>query len=183
MEKIVASMRGIYRDILKDQNNTVIFDSGWVSNVIVNRCRILLAAFMKNDPNKQARGIQRLKIGQGEESWDNDGTPVPDASLTGLLDPAPFSIEAADLEVVYLDNNNLEGHIPNPRLQITATLGTDQPPPPSPGLSFYSLREFGLFGEYIDGGEVYEYMIDCIRHPVIRKNVAATLIRVVRLYF
>ena len=47
MEEKATSIRGIYRDILIDRDESVIFDSGWESNRIVDRCRVLLAAFMK----------------------------------------------------------------------------------------------------------------------------------------
>ncbi|NIM12827.1 MAG: hypothetical protein GTO45_08940 [Candidatus Aminicenantes bacterium] len=184
MEEKYASIRGIYRDVLKDQNSNVIFDSGWVSNLIVDRCRILLAAFMKNDQNKQTWGISCLKVGQGDEDWDNKGTESPNVLLEGLVDPAPFIIDVADLDIVYLNETNAEVTEPTCRIQVTATLGTDQPPPPpsetpETQLSTYPLREFGLFGKFGDE----DYMIDCIRHPVIHKDVSTTLIRVVRLYF
>ena len=40
------------------------------------------------------------------------------------------------------------------------------------------------FGKYVDESSIeHEYMIDCIRHPVIHKDESATLNRVVRLYF
>lgn len=38
------------------------------------------------------------------------------------------------------------------------------------------LREFGLFGLF-DGKD---YMINCVRHPVIHKDAASTLVRVIR---
>jgi hypothetical protein len=179
MDRIGDSLKGIYRDVLKDQNNNIIFDSGWVSNLIVDRCRILLAAFMKNDQNKQTWGISCLKVGQGNEDWDNKGIDPPTVALAGLVDPAPFVIDAADLDIVYLNETNAEVNEPTCRIQVTATLGTGQPQPPNPDLSTYPLREFGLFGKFGDD----DYMIDCIRHPVIHKDVSTTLIRVVRLYF
>ncbi|MBW2662035.1 MAG: hypothetical protein JRD93_08640 [Deltaproteobacteria bacterium] len=179
MEIIGTSIKGIYRDILREQNNNIIHDSGWVSNTIVDRCRILLAGFMKND---QPKGIQYLAVGKGIKDWDTTGAPPADSSVTQLMDPNPFQIQVADLDLVYLDKNDAEVAGPTHRLQITATLGTNEPPAVAP-LSSYPLREFGLFGQYFDGTNYYEYMIDCIRHPVIHKDVSATLIRVVRLYF
>ena len=55
MERIGASLKGIYRDILKGADNRIIHDSGWVSNTIVDNCRVLLAGFMKSEPTD---GIQ-----------------------------------------------------------------------------------------------------------------------------
>lgn len=176
MEIIGNSITGIYRDILKGQNGNIIYDSGWISNTIVDRCRMLLAGFMKNEPTN---GIQYLAVGQGKKEWDTDGAPVPDPLITAdLVDRYSPPIYLSELSLVYLDENDAEVPGPTSRLQITATLDPGYPAPISP-LTTYPLREFGLFGKF-DGTD---YMIDCIRHPVIHKDVSATLIRVVRLYF
>lgn len=181
MEMIAKSMKGIYRDILKGSKNNIIYDSGWVSNTIVDNCRNLLAAFMKND---QPKGIQFLAVGQGKKEWDTTGAPPPESSVTQLEDPNPYKIQVDDIDfnLVYLNENDVEVDGPTNRLQITATLGHNEPPAVA-SVSSYPLREFGLFGQYFDGTKYHEYMIDCIRHPVIHKDVSATLIRVVRLYF
>ena len=179
MEMIGNSIKGIYRDLLKGPNDDIIYDSGWVSNRIVDRCRKLLAGFMKNDPSESIEGIRYLAVGKGlEEEWDTSGAPPPNSSVTKLMDPNPFTIDVENLSLVYLKENDEEVKGPTNRLQITATLGTNEPPAVLP-LSSYPLREFGLFGKF--GGK--DYMIDCIRHPVIHKDVSATLIRVLRLYF
>jgi len=175
MTMIGNSIKGIYRDLLKGPNDDIIYDSGWVSNRIVDRCRKLLAGFMKND---QPKGIQFLAVGQGKKEWDTSGAPPPNSSVTKLMDPNPFTIDVKNLSLVYLKENDEEVKGPTNRLQITATLGTNEPPAVA-SVSSYPLREFGLFGKF--GGK--DYMIDCIRHPVIHKDVSATLIRVVRLYF
>lgn len=183
MEKIGASIKGIYRDILKDRDNNIIFDSGWTSNLIVRGCRTLLAAFMKNDHTKTVKGVQCLKVGRGDPAWDTAEGPTPPIdSLTGLVDTNPYSIPVGSLDLVYLDESDAEVSGPTNRLQVTAALEAGEPPL-DPPLSTYPLREFGLFGEYDGGSGALEYMIDCIRHPVIHKDASATLIRVVRLYF
>lgn len=179
MEFIGNSIKGIYRDILKGENNQIIFDSGWLSNVIVNRCRLLLAGFIKNDTiNETFTGIQYLQVGKGVEEWDKTGAPAPDPAETTALENPCDDDPFPDLEIVYLDENDVEVPGPTNRLQITATLGSNYPVPEPPSQS-YPLREFGLFGSFNN----VNYMIDCIRHPVIHKDVSATLIRVVRLYF
>jgi len=48
-------VEGVYRDRLIGPNNQVLLDSGWKSNMIVLRCRVLLAGFMKNEAT--ARGV------------------------------------------------------------------------------------------------------------------------------
>ena len=181
MDEKCSSIKGIYRDVLLRPDKTVIFDSGWQSNLIVDVFRVMLAEFMKNKQYVN-RGITYLKVGKGYSVWDENGAPAPNEGMTGLIDPDPFVLSEAGLLIECLDENDVVTDSPTSRLQVTATLGTDQPPGVAP-LSSYPLREFGLFGEYEDDtGAAQDYMIDCIRHPVIHKDASTTLIRVVRLY-
>lgn len=176
--EIVTSIKGIYRDILKGKDGNLIYDSGWVTNTIMDRCRILLSGFMKNDPSY---GIQRLAVGRGLKQWDTTGAPSPDpATTTNLVDRFNPPIPYADLNLVYLDEDDtvVVGQRKTDRLQVTATLVPGYPTPVSP-LTSYPLREFGLFGKFNDE----EYMINYIRHPVIHKDESATLIRLIKLYF
>ncbi|PID86942.1 MAG: hypothetical protein CSB13_01845 [Chloroflexi bacterium] len=176
MEKVTNGLRGMYRDIIKDPENNIYIDSGWKSNTIVDRCRMLLAGFMRSDSSS---GIQFLAVGQGDTVWDGGTVPVTNpATTTNLINPHMPPIAAADLDFTYLDDLDNPVSGPTARLQISATLAPDYPPP-LPGLTTYPLREFGLFGEF-DGSS---YMINSIRHPVIHKGATASLIRVVRLYF
>lgn len=171
------SIHGIYRDVLRDRERRVVHDSGWVSNTIVTRCRVLLASFVKNDP--AAAGIRYLAVGRGDAAWDADGIPAtnPDAT-TALVQAHEPPIDVGALAVDYLDAAGDVQQTPAASIQITATLEPGYPPPVA-GLNTYPLREFGLFGEL--GGT--PFMINSIRHPVIHKDAGATLIRVVRLYF
>jgi hypothetical protein len=169
-------IKGVYRDILVGSDTHLAYDSGWVSNTIVDRCRVLLAGFMKNEPSD---GIQYLAVGQGAAHWDSDGTPAPDpATAVTLEDGYDPPIAVADLDIVYLDDADMEVATPTSRLQITATLEPGYPAPSAPLIS-YPLREFGLFGRF----NGTDYMINNVRHPVIHKDLSATLIRVIRLYF
>jgi len=182
MKEVYTTIKGMYRDILKDPGGGVIWDSGWQSNVIVQRCRILLAAFMKNDENPM--GIQCLKLGQGDPGWDSlDEPPKPEETVNLLVDPQPVEFEIGESNLAYLDENDDTSEEPTNALQITVTLGVNQPPPPDDDLTYYPLREFGLFGKYGNEDESEDYMIDCIRHPVICKDKSATLVRVVKLFF
>lgn len=176
MTTATLDIRGIYRDVLLRPGGHVERDSGWVSNTIVTRCRVLLAGFVRNEPTD---GIQYLAVGRGSDTWDTAGIPPSNPDTTTDLvqryaPPLPF----AELEMAYLDAADEVQSAPSPRLQVTATLGPGYPAPLT-GLRTYPLREFGLFGRL--GG--VDYMINSIRHPVIHKDEAATLIRVVRLYF
>ncbi len=175
MEDLGTAMKGMYRDILNGPDGSPVYDSGWVPNTIVDSCRVLLAGFMKNELSS---GIQYLAVGQGDEAWDRDGTPAPEATATGLVDPHPKIIKVADenLELVYLGRQENER---TSRLQITATFKPGFPAPEA-SQTTYPLREFGLFGGDPDGNG---YMINCVRHPVIPKHKSNTLVRIIRLYF
>ncbi len=176
MDSAGISIKGIYRDLLKEANGQVLYDSGWVPNTIVERCRILLAGFMKNEPSN---GIQFLAVGRGLNAWDISGAPAPDTkTTTDLVTRFEPTIAVAELGLVYLDEGANAVGGPTNRLQVTATLPPGYPVPISP-LSTYPLREFGLFGRF--GG--IDFMINSIRHPVIHKDAAATLIRVIQLHF
>lgn len=175
MEYIGGQLQGIYRDILKGEQGNVLHDSGWVSNTIVERCRILLAGFVSND---NSNGIHHLTFGQGLEAWDDDGPPPSDPAATELVTSYSPAIPFSALTVTYLDDGNNEVSAPTSRLQITAILEPGYPAPLAP-LTTYPLREFGLFGRF--GGT--DYMINSIRHSVIHKDTSATLIRMIRLYF
>lgn len=174
MEIIGSTIQGMYRDILKDSDHGVIYDSGWHSNTIVDRCRILLAGFMRSDSSS---GIQYLAVGRGEEAWDDDGiSDIPSTTIALVNQAADPPV--ADLDFVYLNEADNAVAGPTQRIQITATLGPGYPAPLGGGTT-YPLREFGLFGSF----GATDFMINCIRHPVIHKGPTATLIRVVRLYF
>ncbi len=171
----VPSINGVYRDTLLGEDGTPIYDSGWVSNTIMNGCRLLLAGFMKNEASI---GIQYLAVGSGSDARDDTGAPAPDPAAENLLARFTPTISYADLNLVYLGETDTVVSRPTNRLQLTATLPPGYPTP-QPLLHTYPLREFGLFGRF----NQTDYMINCIRHPVIHKDVSATLIREIRLYF
>lgn len=171
METITASLRGMYRDILRDARNSVVYDSGWRANTIVDHCRILLAGFMKNESSS---GIQFLAVGQGSEDWDSK-LLQPDTTTTDLVkrydQPIPVNL-------VYLDEKEQVVGTPTQRLQITATLERGCPPPLASS-NTYPLREFGLFGRFKGN----DYMINYVRHAVIHKDNQTSLERIIKLYF
>ncbi len=166
-------IKGVYRDCLRDGRGTLIADSGWRPNMIVLHCRMLLSGFLKND---SAVGIQALQVGKGDPSWDTTPPPLPDPNtVNALIDATPFEVPVAQLVLQYLDSADNVIATPTNRLQITATLGPNVPPSPTP----FPLREFALFGAL--GG--VRQMIDYIRHPLIEKDATTTLERKVRLIF
>jgi hypothetical protein len=173
-------IKGIYRDCLHDAEGGRLFDSGWRSNMIVMRCRVLIAGLLKDDANESPLGIQSLKLGRGNSAWD----AVPPASadpntMTQLVDATPYVIPRNALTLRYLNASNEISNTPTNRLEIIATLGPGEPVPGPSVPSPYPLREFGLFGRLNNT----DYMIDYIRHPLIEKDNAVTLERRVQLIF
>lgn len=168
-------IKGIYRDTLVGVDKQLVYDSGWISNTIVDGCHLLLAAFMKN--NQTTAGIQFLAVGRGEDNWDSQGIPSSTSDTTYLSNPAKDA-PINNLQLVYLDDNETVTSNPTNRLQINATLVPNYPLPIT-ALHTYPLREFGLFGR-LNG---VDYMINHVRHPVIHKDASTTLIRTIRLYF
>lgn len=175
-----VQIEGIYRDVLRGPRGELIRDAGWKPNMIVLRCRELLAAFMKGDEAAPPFGIQSLKLGRGLPAWDTSPPPPkPPENSTQLEDTAPFVIPKASLTLQYLNGNSEFSALPTNRLEIIAVIGPGQPEPqlglPSP----YPIREFGLFGRLKN----VDYMIDYVRHPLIEKDAAVTLERRVQLIF
>lgn len=175
MQHSGVSVQGRYRDLLKGPRGQILHDSGWRRNTIVERGRILLAGFLKNEASV---GIQFLAVGQGLASWDSAGIPAPEQSATDLVARYTPVIPVASLQMTYLDASETGVAEPTPCLQITATLEPGYPAIAAPAVA-YPLREFGLFGTF--GGT--DFMINSVRHAVIHKDAAATLIRVIRLSF
>lgn len=168
--------KGIYYDRIITGGSRII-DLGWRSNIIVDRCRHLLAAFMKGD---SAGGIRLLGIGRGLENWDAEPPEPPSRADEQLTDPEPFKIKIDPAQIMYLDAAGNLSEKPTNRIGITITLDPGDPPIEA-GETTYPLREFGLFGTF--GEDEEEYMIDYVRHPVIHKRADDTLVRTIRLVF
>lgn len=166
---------GKYLDRLRLGGGELI-DFGWRSNIIVDRCRILLSSFVKGDA---PLGIQHIALGRGDPNWDDVPYEAPVATTFELVDPIPETILITDLEmsVEFIDVVGAITATPSNRLLVTSTIeGVNLPI--GPGEAF-PLREFALFG----GLGVEDYMIDYVRHPVINISSADTLVRQIRLVF
>ena len=169
-------LRGWYRDVLRAADTTVLRDSGWRSNSIVGDCRRLLAAFVRGNP--QTTGVAGLQVGSAADAWDTSGTPQPTPAQSALVDPHPFTVPAASLQIDFLDGGSVTAG-PTNRIQIHARLGPNVPPFPWPNHSSGNLREFGLVGQ-LEGRPV---LINYVTHPVIAKDPASTLERTIWLQF
>lgn len=169
--------KGMYRDVLRDPAGRVIWDRGWAKNAILTDCRRLLAAFMGGLP-AGTLGIQGLAVGAGLASWDQVPPPAPTGNETGLTDPSPFIVPAANLSFTFMDGA-VPSATPTNRLQIVATLGPNLPPWPDGSHATGNLREFGLVGQI--GGVAAQ--INLVRHPVVAKDALSTLERTIWLVF
>ncbi len=181
MTSILTLPTGKYHDRIIGMHGQM-KDFGWRSNIIVDRCRYLLASFMKNERTRgsqlKAIGIRWLAVGKGIENWDTQLPPQPLPSIQQLVDPNPFKIAIRPRQIKYLDVDGNQTTGPTHRIQITVTLDPGVPPIGGNGTT-YPLREFGLIGRF--GNE--DYMIDYVRHPVIHKQADETLNRTIRLAF
>lgn len=169
-----SSLYGEYHDRIITAGSRVI-DLGWRSNIIVDRCRELLAAFMKGD---SALGLQFLAVGQGDALWDSQPAGPSSPGTQKLADAGAVHIPVAGGSVVYLDAAGTAVAGPTHRILVTVTIEPGTPAIEN-GKTSYPLREFGLFGKL----GAAEYMIDYVRHPVIHKQAGDTLVRTIRLVF
>jgi hypothetical protein len=175
IERPGGELKGRYRDVVRAPGGEVLTDSGWSDNAIVLDCRRLLASLMAGAP---AAGIQGILIGAGLPAWDVNGPPAATPGQIALVDPSPFLVPVADLQIDFLDNGNVTA-TPTNRLQIVASLGPGEPPWPDGSHIASSLREFGLVGQ-LDGNPA---LINYVTHPVINKDPTSTLERTLWLVF
>jgi hypothetical protein len=176
VEYPTTGLRGAYRDVLRDPAGRVAWDRGWQHNAIVADCRRLLATFMRGVP--ASAGVFGLAVGAGQSQWDDTGPPPPTTGQSALVDPSPFTVGAANLQVDFLDGGTVSG-TPTNRIQIQATLGPNVPPWPGGNHPTGNLREFGLVGK-LAGTNV---LINYVTHLVIAKDPASTLERTIWLTF
>jgi hypothetical protein len=173
----VGPLSGRYHDVLRDPTGRVVWDHGWRSNAIVGDCRRLLAAFLRGAP--ASTGLVGLQIGAGRSEWDALGTPAATPAQTALVDPHPFTVPAADLQLHFLDVDTVVSR-PSTRLQVHADLGPNVPDwPDGASHQLANLREFGLVAE-LDGEQI---LVNYVTHPVIAKDRDSTLQRTIWLTF
>jgi hypothetical protein len=176
----MANLQGMYRDVLRDTAGRVTWDRGWQMNAIVTDCRRLLAGFMRGAP-PGTLGIQGLQVGTGLAAWDQPpGPPPPTAGQAALVDPHPFTVPVANLQIDFLDlTTDSVSAAPTNRLQIVASLGPGVPSWPDSDHATSTLREFGLVGQ-LNGATV---LINYVTHPAIVKDPTSTLERTIWLVF
>ena len=168
-----ADLHGIFRDVLRDAGGAVVWDRGWQHNLIVEGARRLLASFVHGAP-PATTGVDGLRVGAGLAVWDT--APVPEQpSQAALVDPSPFTLPAADLDIEFLEPaSDAVSATPTNKIQIFASFGPNVPSPAP-----VTLREFGLIGR-ISGSPV---LLNYRRHAAIAKDPASTLERTIWLVF
>jgi hypothetical protein len=156
------------------------WDRGWHKNAIVIDCRRLLAGFMRGTPTG-ALGIRGLQVGAGLTAWDQPpGPPPPTAGQVALVDPHPFTVPVANLQIDFLNlTTDSVSATPTNRLQIVAKLSAGVPSWPDANHATSTLREFGLVGQ-LNGATV---LINYVTHPAIVKDPTSTLERTIWLVF
>ncbi len=169
-------LHGMYRDVMIAGDGNVVWDPGWKRNTIVVDCKRLLAGFLLG--GTASDGIQGLRVGQGNASWDQTPPAAPSPTTAALVDPNPFLVAPASLQIDFLDGATVTA-TPTNKIQIKATLGPNAPPWPDAGHAAANLREFGLVGK-LKGNEA---LINYVVHPVIVKDPASTLTRTIWLVF
>jgi hypothetical protein len=175
IETAAGGLQGRYRDRLRRPDGVLLVEREWRDNAIVFDCRRLLASFMAGEP---ALGIQGILIGTGLAAWDVGGPPAAGTGQIALVDPNPFLVPTADLQIDFLDDAGVSA-TPTNRIQVVAALGPGEPPWPDADHPAASLREFGLVGQ-LDGSQT---LINYVTHPVINKDPTSTLERTLWLVF
>ncbi|MGW4229498.1 hypothetical protein ACWEF9_09485 [Streptomyces sp. NPDC004980] len=172
-------LTGKYRDMLLGPSGQIFWDSGIRTNVIAADCRRLLCGFLHGG-STSTNGITGMQVGKGQDSWDQPpGPPPASASQDKLVDLHPFTVPAAELDIDYLFGDVVTD-TPTNRLQIVATLGSNQPNwPDPPHHTDRTLREFGLVGQ-LDNQPI---LIDYVIHPAIPRDPLSTLQRTIWLVF
>lgn len=173
-EDQMTTLKGIYRDYLITADGKLM-DRGWRSNSIVDRCRELLAAFMRGD---SALGVQFLALGRGDNSWDSQPPEKPGPGSIQLTDSSPVIINVSEMTLEYLNAVGAVVTGPTNHVQIAVILAPGSLPIDQ-GETSYPLREFGLFGRF--GAD--DYMINYVRHPVINVAPDDAFTRTIRLIF
>lgn len=176
LEHAGDGLYGRWQDVIRGPDGTVIHHGPVKPNAIVLDCRRILAALLGGSA---ALGIQGMLFGAGDSAWDGSSPPPATAGQTALVDPNPFLVPAADLQMDFVDDLGVVSATPTNRLQIVASLGAGLPPWPDGNHVAGSLREFGLVGELAGAPALINY----VTHPVINKDPASTLERSLWLVF
>ena len=160
---VAANLQGMYRDVLRDLVGAEM--GSWLAQ---ERHRHRLPA---SPGGLHARGtdgtlgIRGLQVGAGLAAWDQPpGPPPPTAGQVALVDPHPFTVPVADLQIDFLNlTTDSVSTDPTNRLQIVANLSPGVPSWPDANHATSTLREFGLVGA-AEWGHRADQLRDASRH-------------------
>lgn len=129
-------IKGYYRDVFVDENNQVLWDILWRSNLIVQNCNVLMASLMKR--HEAMQGILYWAVGKGLPDWDSNNPNR--VSTTSKLNNEVARKAISAEQIVYINEANTPTENPTNRLEVTMEFkGEDVVSSGS-----LSLREFGL---------------------------------------
>lgn len=157
---MITPIKGSYCDVLFDERKRVLMRTQWRSNIIVRKCDELLADLLSCRPDRS--GIQFWAIGEGKDEWDNkhQSPSINQDKLVCEKDRKPTIVNGSDLYTVEIEAS------------FTGPEG-----------SYWSLREFGLFGGNATNEPESGYLIDYVIHPRIDLAYNNTLTRRLRFKF
>ncbi len=169
------AIRGRYCDRLFNHQGSLLWQSSWRSNRILNNCDRLLAALLKGEVGMQ--GVLYWAVGEGQPSWDVL-LPNPQPTNTRLTQEVA-RLPLAPGQINYIDDQGNSSTTPTQRLEIR--LDIDGSTLVDSG--FQSLREFGLFGGDATTAPDSGFMINQVIHPRIDVAPSMTLSRTLQLTF
>ncbi len=164
---------GEYRDVLRDRQGKICWQSEWQHNVIVNGLSNLLAALVMGNPRGQR--LMFWAVGSGEDAWDEEPWPSTEDRRNRIaLYNETGRQDILLTQMTFIDAvGNPQTAIGN-RLEITAEFAV-------PEFPAGPLREFGLFSG--SDGTHPSILIDHVIHPRIDLQENFTLQRTLRLTF
>ena len=168
-------IKGYYHDTLFDSKRRLIRESGWNSNLVVNKCNLLMAMLMKRHADFE--GILYCAVGEGEEEWDTS-RPIPllpDTKLTKEVYRQPISVD----QINYIDENGQPSDTPTNHLDISVEFNGED----IVSNGTQPIREFGLFGGDATDDADSGYLINRVTHDRYDLTPLLTLNRKIHLTF
>lgn len=157
--------------------NGVLVDTIESSNLVVDKCSVLLAQLMSM---KNTNGIQYWAIGSGSAAWDEQwGTPsppTPSASTVKLVNEIyRKAITSSDIKYVDSEGTEYPDTTPTNMIKITIVVGESE--------GNGDWREFGLFGGGATATRDSGLMIDHKIHKILSKTSEISVTRSIVLEF
>ncbi len=170
-ESAGGGIRGRYRDRLHDEAGSLLRDSGWRDNLIVDSAWRLVASLMVRDP--RAGGIGFWAVGEGDPDWD--GVRIAPRRGADRLHAEMDRIEVTREDFQYLDGRGRPTSRPTFEVELTGRFRWPE--------ASHTLREFGVFGGEAGEAPGSGTLVNLVIHPRLEVPAGATLVRRLRLSF